>query len=199
MTRMAVMTTIIENTPTRTPSSVRAERSLCAARALIAMRKLSRNSASNMEVRLTLMADHSFLNASTGFMRAARQAGRNPDTIPVSKETSSARPTMLGERFTGKNLRTRSVSSQAMARAMAPPIRQMVGRLDQELQQDGAALGADGLADADLARPLRHRDEHDVHDADAADKEREARDEQADRGDDPRHPMNHLEELGPAG
>ncbi len=37
-------------------------------------------------------------------------------------------------------------------------------------------LGADGEADADLARPLGHRDQHDVHDADAAD-------EQADAGD----------------
>jgi hypothetical protein len=48
-------------------------------------------------------------------------------------------------------------------------------RLDQELQQHLARDRADGEADADLARPLGHRDEHDVHDADAAD-------EQADRG-----------------
>ena len=49
-------------------------------------------------------------------------------------------------------------------------------RLDQELRQDVAAARADRLADADLARPLADRHEHDVHDPDAADDER-------DRGD----------------
>ncbi len=43
ITRMAVITTMMENTPTSTPSSVSAERSLCAASALMAMRKLSRS------------------------------------------------------------------------------------------------------------------------------------------------------------
>ena len=47
---------------------------------------------------------------------------------------------------------------------------------DQELQEDVAAARADGHADADLARPLGHADEHDVHDADAADDERDAGD-----------------------
>src|SRR5581483_5539502 len=45
MARIAVMTTMMEKTPTNTPSNVSAERSLCAASAPIAMRKLSRNSA----------------------------------------------------------------------------------------------------------------------------------------------------------
>ena len=49
-------------------------------------------------------------------------------------------------------------------------------RLDQELRQDVAPAGADRHAQADLARPLGHRDQHDVHDADAAD-------DQRDRGD----------------
>src|SRR5487761_2661533 len=44
MTRMAVMTTMMEKTPMSTPSSVRAERSLCEVKAFIAMRKLSRSS-----------------------------------------------------------------------------------------------------------------------------------------------------------
>ena len=57
------------------------------------------------------------------------------------------------------------------------------GGFDQELQQDRPAFGADGFADADLARPLRHRDEHDVHDADAADEQRQPGDEQPDGGD----------------
>ena len=41
--------------------------------------------------------------------------------------------------------------------------------LDEELEQDVAVLGADRLADADLAGPLADRDQHDVHDPDAAD------------------------------
>src|ERR1043165_4035574 len=49
-------------------------------------------------------------------------------------------------------------------------------RLGEELQADGLLGRADGDAHADLARPLRDRDEHHVHDADAADDER-------DRGD----------------
>src|SRR5215471_11424997 len=49
-------------------------------------------------------------------------------------------------------------------------------RLDQELGEDVAPAGAQGLADADLARSLGHRHEHDVHDHDAAH-------EQRDRGD----------------
>ena len=39
-------------------------------------------------------------------------------------------------------------------------------------------MRAHGHADADLARALRHADEHDVHDADAADDERNAGDGQ---------------------
>ncbi len=49
-------------------------------------------------------------------------------------------------------------------------------RFQQKLQQDVVALGADRLADADLACPLRDRHEHDVHDADAADEQRDAHD-----------------------
>src|SRR5262249_585304 len=47
---------------------------------------------------------------------------------------------------------------------------------DQELPQDVAVARADGLPDADLARALRHRDQHDVHDADAAHEQRYPRD-----------------------
>ena len=54
-------------------------------------------------------------------------------------------------------------------------------RLEQELAEDAVALGADRLADADLARALGDRDEHDVHHADAADEERDAGDQEADQ------------------
>ena len=55
MTRMAVITTMMEKTPTSTPSKVRAERSLCAARAVIAVKKLSFNSAASTVVSLELI------------------------------------------------------------------------------------------------------------------------------------------------
>ena len=55
ITRMAVITTMMENTPTSTPSNVRAERRLCAATALMAMWKLSRSPASRMMMRLGSM------------------------------------------------------------------------------------------------------------------------------------------------
>ena len=47
--------------------------------------------------------------------------------------------------------------------------------LDQELDQHVAAARAHRHAQADLARPLGHRHEHDVHDPDAADDERDRR------------------------
>ena len=46
-------------------------------------------------------------------------------------------------------------------------------RLDQELEQDRRRPRADRLAQADLARALGDRDEHDVHDPDAADEQRD--------------------------
>src|SRR6266568_1820958 len=55
ITRMAVITTMIENTPTKTPSNVSPERSLWAASAPMAIRKLSRSSASSIVVRFVLI------------------------------------------------------------------------------------------------------------------------------------------------
>ncbi len=43
--------------------------------------------------------------------------------------------------------------------------------LDQELDEDVRAPGADRLADADLPGALGDRDEHDVHHADPADQQ----------------------------
>src|SRR5882762_8619340 len=48
-------------------------------------------------------------------------------------------------------------------------------RLDEELEQDIEARGAQRLAHADLARPLGDGDEHDVHDADSADEQTDRR------------------------
>src|SRR5262245_56527145 len=59
--------------------------------------------------------------------------------------------------------------------------------LEQELADDVAFAGADGLADADLAGAFGDADEHDVHHADAADQQAHGRDgdrEQTDAGRD---------------
>ncbi len=61
---------------------------------------------------------------------------------------------------------------------------------DQELPQDLAAARAERLADADLARPLGHRDHHDRHHADAADHQR-------DRADDDERQERRLADLIP--
>ena len=79
------------------------------------------------------------------------------------------------------------VASSAMpnpsAMPMPPPSRLITIGFDEKLQQHVASLGADRQADADLARPLGHRHQHDVHDADAADDERHA----GDAGEKVRH------------
>src|SRR5215831_14134566 len=57
--------------------------------------------------------------------------------------------------------------------------------LDQKLAEDVGALGADGLADADLTGSLGDGDEHDVHHPDPADQERDGRDRAEQDGEDP--------------
>ena len=66
-----------------------------------------------------------------------------------------------------------------------PPSMTHDDALDEELSQHVGAARADRHADADLARPLGHRHEHDVHDADAAD-------EQRDRGNRREQARHHL-------
>ncbi len=85
---MAVITTMIEKTPTRTPSSVRAERSLWAASAPMAIREAlaqlrpEQDCACGLAVMIQLRGHFIRCKASTGFMRAARQAGRKPESHP---------------------------------------------------------------------------------------------------------------------
>ena len=67
-----------------------------------------------------------------------------------------------------------STTARSVENAAAPsdaqgaPERREDHRLDQELAQDVAAAGAQGLADPDLADALGDRDQHDVHDHDPA-------------------------------
>src|SRR5262245_2403217 len=65
----------------------------------------------------------------------------------------------------------------------APDARQD-GRLEQERAEDLAAAGPEGLQQADLPRPLVHRDEHDVHDPDPRDPEGDRRDRREGEGQD---------------
>ena len=68
---------------------------------------------------------YSFLKASTGFIRAARHAGKKPDSTPVSAETISEMPTTTGDNSAGIILRRSNVDGHAMSNAITPPIRQM--------------------------------------------------------------------------
>ena len=56
--------------------------------------------------------------------------------------------------------------------------------LDEELQEDGTALGADGHADTDFPCSFGDADQHDVHDADATDEEGHTGDGAEHEGDD---------------
>jgi hypothetical protein len=58
------------------------------------------------------------------------------------------------------------------ATPMAPPATPQHQRFDHELREHVAVARPDRKPEADLARPLGHRHQHDVHDADAADEQR---------------------------
>ena len=59
---------------------------------------------------------------------------------------------------------------------MTPPIKVSAIASMRNCRLMSALLRADGFAQADLARALRHGREHHVHDADAADEKRDAGD-----------------------
>ena len=59
---------------------------------------------------------------------------------------------------------------------MMPPMKVSMHGLDEELLENIGVGRADGFTQADLARALDDRYEHDIHDADAADDERNRRD-----------------------
>ena len=113
-----------------------------------------------------------------GSRRAAWRAGQTPNTTPTARLKHD------GGRDGRRAEREAPAGELADERRDAEPdddadeaAEQRQGqRLDEELGEDVAAAGADRLADADLARPLADRHQHDVHDPDAAHDER-------DRGD----------------
>src|SRR5438309_11271907 len=69
---------------------------------------------------------YSLRNASTGFMRAARHAGKKPDTTPVKIETAKATPATDRDRVAGRNFPIKNVTGHAIASATTPPSRQML-------------------------------------------------------------------------
>src|SRR5262245_40796898 len=76
-TRIAVITTMIENTPTSTPSTVRPDRSLCVRNACSAMRKLSVISAAYMGVVFPAEREFgSFVAQRVHRLRPRRPPGR---------------------------------------------------------------------------------------------------------------------------
>ncbi len=74
-------------------------------------------------------------------------------------------------------------NSAPSAMPTMPPTDRQRDRLGQHLRHDVAALGAERLAQPDLARPLAHHHQHDVHDHDAADQQRQADDADQQHGD----------------
>ena len=104
-----------------------------------------------------------------GFIFAALFAGYSPKITPMAKQKIAAeRKLQPGIRRNGRG------KTQDAPREENPddaPEHAEHDGFDEELHKDRAAVGADGLSDADFARALRDGDEHDVHNADAADKE----------------------------
>ena len=80
---------------------------------------------------------------------------------------------------------------------MDPPITLMTLLSPEELREDIEPLGPDRHADADLARPLGHRDEHDVGDADPADDQADPGDAVEDQFHDVKHLVEPLEQILP--
>ena len=54
-------------------------------------------------------------------MRAARQAGKNPEATPVNKETSKANPITGRDMFTGITRATKKVSRYVITNPTNPP------------------------------------------------------------------------------
>lgn len=91
-TPIAVITPIMEKTPTAIPRSVRAERSLFVRNAESAMRKLSlRLRTIFSRITFIAFAFYSYLSASTGSIFDARFAGMNPENTPTAREIKIAR------------------------------------------------------------------------------------------------------------
>src|ERR1035438_1600094 len=177
ITRMAVITTMMENTPTNTPSSVNDERNLCAVMAPMAIMKLSRASAKILMRRL-------FIAQGVHGVHARRAPRGEKSREHARKKRDEKRSANNPQRhLRGHDFIERQRRQPGDAQRNGAADQTDAGRLDQKLQQDGPPFRTDRLAPADFPRSFGDGHEHDVHDADAPDKQREAGDEQADAGD----------------
>ena len=168
-------------TPTTMPRIVRLARSLCARTASSAKRTFS----PKPRRRVAENAHESRAISYSSTLQSGR--GATPSRPGTARRRS--RPTSRRARPTRTAQSGVSAGSASKARltsagtatpdhdADRPAQERQRRRLGQELQDDVAPERADGLAHPDLARPLRHRHEHDVHHADAADQERDEGDE----------------------
>ena len=127
---------------------------------------------------------HSNLRASIG--RMARGARRRVGAEEQAAQHRGAEG--QEDRVDGDHRVTPTIVNWLPTTPAATPSRPPKTRhehgLDQELREDVAPPRADRLADADLARALGHRHEHDVHDADPADEQRDRGDRAEQRGED---------------
>ena len=108
-----------------------------------------------------------------GIELAARRAGKKPKITPMAAENRNATTLICGlKRYgTSDHFGKSDGCKRGQDNADESAERGEHDRLDEELQQHFALERADGQANADLARPLGHRHQHDVHDADAADQQ----------------------------
>src|SRR5476649_333004 len=135
MTRMAFITTMMENTPTSTPSSVSAERSLCAVIAPMAIVKLSRASAKNEILFLFISQGVHGIHARRApcGKETGKHAGQRRDR---QRDAHDQRRQIRRHHFPQQQ-RRRPCDEQRDDAAQDADAR----RLNQELQQDGAAFG----------------------------------------------------------
>ena len=88
------------------------------------------------------------------------------------------------------------VSTHERTMPMMPPVKVMTSASSRNCSSMWRRRAPEGLAHADLARPLGDRHEHDVHHAHAADHQRQAADERQDDLQARRHPADHVADLG---
>ena len=122
-------------------------------------------------------------SASTGGSCAARRAGYVEVTTPITvSAATAARPAcqvrIMPENRVGIGSRLTSAHSpSATPKPIVAAQHREEEAFEEELPLHVAGRGAERLADADLARPLAHGDEHDVHHAEPAERQRDDADD----------------------
>jgi hypothetical protein len=117
---------------------------------------------------------YSYLSASIGSSRAARQAGYDPKNTPMPPLIPIPRKIegMLTAAGKDQAAPARSARPTPLAMPIRPPLNDSVVA-STELGEDVAPACAERFADADLAGALGHGHQHDVHDDDAAHDQRD--------------------------